>query len=138
MQKFPSICRKGLWITYALLRCARCWQRPSSPSFWFLLHLRSAPLLSPLRPYALCLPPHLRNHSCGPSLQPCRVLISQAVDESVHCSVVVVSHTGALNNFNVDASIGPSITLPILPEFPVGVRDEETLSVTFASDAPHF
>jgi len=82
--------------------------------------------------------PHPRMNSCGSSLQPCRVFLSQAVDDSVHCSVVVVSHTGALNNFDVDASIGPSITLPILPEFPVGVRDEETLSVTFASDASHF
>jgi hypothetical protein len=89
-------------------------------------------------PFFIFVCPHPRMNSCGSSLQPCRVFLSQAVDDSVHCSVVVVSHTGALNNFDVDASIGPSITLPILPEFPVGVRDEETLSVTFASDASHF
>lgn len=74
---------------------------------------------------------------CPLQQPPPPLLLLQAVDDSVHCSVVVVSHTGATNTLNLDASTGPPITLPILPEFPAGVREEDSMCVTFASDASH-
>ena len=79
--------------------------------------------------YLLLVPYNNHHHHC--------LLLLQAVDDSVHCSVVVVSHTSATNTLNLDASNGPSITLPILPEFPAGVREEDSMCVTFASDASH-
>ena len=74
--------------------------------------------------YLLLVPYNNHHHHC--------LLLLQAVDDSVHCSVVVVSHTGATNTLNLDASTGPPITLPILPEFPAGVREEDIMCVTFA------